>query len=115
MFGHERPHEPIKGKFLKELLDQMERIRTGNLNQDDLERIAFQNRTPEYEIIWEGETAKGEPNISNICAVCDYYRDEKICPGQKYSCDKFKNRFDNDPIEQAKPRKERPKDEIIIP
>ena len=91
MLGFERK-EPfvVKGKYAEELRAMLERMRTGNYNEEDLERIHFQNVTPEYELV-DGDNKM----ISNFCEVCDLHRNNS-CSGAHHSCEKFVNRWDEE-------------------
>lgn len=97
MLGFEKDRSPIKGKYAEELLAILERMRTGNYNDADLERFHDEQVTPEWEIINEDD-----PNaISNFCDVCDLHR-KNLCNGARHYCEKFTNEYDNETCKHCK-------------
>ena len=52
MLGVKSSRQPITGKFAEELRATIERVRTGNLNEEDLKRRAFQSQPSEHTMIW---------------------------------------------------------------
>ena len=52
MLGVKSTRKPIKGKYAEELRATLERLRTGQLNEEDLKRRDFQNQPSTHTMIW---------------------------------------------------------------
>ena len=52
MLGVKSTRKPITGKYAEELRATLERMRTGQLNSDDLKRREFQTQPSAHTMIW---------------------------------------------------------------
>ncbi len=52
MLGVKSTRKPITGKYAEELRATLERVRTGQLNDDDLKRKEFQTQPSPHTMIW---------------------------------------------------------------
>ena len=52
MLGVKSTRKPIAGKYAEELRATLERMRTGNLNDEDLKRREFQTQPSAHTITW---------------------------------------------------------------
>ena len=52
MLGVKSKRQPITGKYAEELRATIERVRTGNLNEEDLKRREFQSKPSVHTLIW---------------------------------------------------------------
>jgi len=52
MLGVKSTRKPITGKFAEELRDTLERMRTGQFNEEDLKRREFQTKPSAHTMIW---------------------------------------------------------------
>ena len=91
MLGFEKDRSPIKGKYAEELMAMLERMRTGNYNDEDLERFHDEQVSPAWEIV-DGDNPDA---ISNFCDVCDLHRNG-ACEGKHHSCESYMNAYDSE-------------------
>ena len=113
MLGFERK-EPfvLKGKFAEEFIAMLERMRTGNYNQSEVEALHERHVTPKYRMVFEGETK------DEICEYCDRFRRQE-CPGRDLpendeDCPDFTNHFDIETCGYCKFAKEADDDEHVM-
>ncbi len=52
MLGVKSTRKPITGKYAEELRATLERMRTGQLNEEDLKRREFQTQPSAHTMIW---------------------------------------------------------------
>ena len=52
MLGVKSTRKPITGKYAEDLRATLERMRTGNLNEEDLKRREFQTQPSAHTMIW---------------------------------------------------------------
>lgn len=52
MLGVKSTRKPITGKYAEELCATLERMRTGQLNEEDLKRKEFQSQPSAHTMIW---------------------------------------------------------------
>ena len=52
MLGVKSTRKPITGKYAEDLRATLERMRTGNLNEEDLKRREFQSQPSAHTMIW---------------------------------------------------------------
>ena len=52
MLGVKSKRQPITGKYAEELRATIERVRTGQLNAEDLKRREFQSQPSAHTLIW---------------------------------------------------------------
>ena len=51
MLGVKSSRQPITGKFAEDLRATIERVRNGNLNEEDMKRREFQSQPSEHTMI----------------------------------------------------------------
>ena len=52
MLGVKSRRKPITGKYAEDLRATVERVRSGNLNEEDLKRREFQSQPSAHTLIW---------------------------------------------------------------
>ena len=52
MLGVKSTRKPITGKYAEDLRATLERMRTGQLNEEDLKRREFQSQPSAHTMIW---------------------------------------------------------------
>ena len=86
--------EGIRKDYESKLLNMLNRIRMGDYTQDDMDRLHFDNVTPEVFLIGDNDV------MDPKCKYCDESRGCR-CKGQEYikgrfGCEKFHNRWDDE-------------------
>jgi len=84
----------LRKEYADQLMNMLERIRTGKYTQDDMDQLHFDNVTPEVFIMKEGDT------MDPKCKYCDEHRGCR-CNGREYikgqdDCEKFHNKWDEE-------------------
>lgn len=92
-FGENKGVE-IQGEYRQQLIDMLDCIRNGNYMQEHMDRLHFDNVTPDVFVMKEGET------MDPKCKYCDEIRGGR-CKGRNYikdqeDCEKFHNRWDDE-------------------
>ena len=52
MLGIQTRRTPIQGEFAQKLREQISRMRTGSLTEEDKKLIELQNAERDYEVVW---------------------------------------------------------------
>lgn len=52
MLGVQTKRVPIQGEFAQKLREQISRMKSGDLNEEDKKRVELQNAERDYEVVW---------------------------------------------------------------